>query len=99
MATNLYETLEVSVDASPEQSTCSRCTADYELTVPVNDVVRKAYKKRALQTHPDRLPPGISAPEKAAAEERFRQVGSLLEDDETVLQLTSIRRLTMHTKC
>ena len=32
--------------------------------------VRKAYKKRALQTHPDRAP----ASDKAQAEERFRQV-------------------------
>ena len=36
--------------------------------------VRKAYKKRALQTHPDRAP----ASDKALAEERFRQVGTIL---------------------
>lgn len=36
--------------------------------------VRKAYKKRALQTHPDRAP----ASDKALAEERFRQVGIIL---------------------
>lgn len=35
--------------------------------------VRKAYKKRALQTHPDRAP----ASDKAEAEERFRQVGTI----------------------
>ena len=37
-------------------------------------IVRKAYKKKALQTHPDRLPPGASAADKANAEEQFRKV-------------------------
>jgi hypothetical protein len=32
--------------------------------------VRKAYKKRALQTHPDRVPPE----QKTTAEEEFRKV-------------------------
>ena len=32
--------------------------------------VRKAYKKRALQTHPDRVPPE----QKTIAEEEFRKV-------------------------
>ncbi|KAF9643469.1 DnaJ-domain-containing protein [Thelephora ganbajun] len=37
--------------------------------------IRKAYKKRALQTHPDRAP----ASDKAQAEERFRQVNNAYE--------------------
>ncbi|GLB41731.1 putative dnaJ molecular chaperone homology domain [Lyophyllum shimeji] len=60
MATNLYETLEVSKDATPEQ-------------------IRKAYKKKALQTHPDRLPQGTSPEERRASEELFRQVNHAYE--------------------
>ncbi|KAF5373267.1 hypothetical protein D9615_007471 [Tricholomella constricta] len=60
MATNLYEILEVSKDATPEQ-------------------IRKAYKKKALETHPDRFPPGTSAEEKAASEELFRKVNNAYE--------------------
>lgn len=36
--------------------------------------VRKAYRKRALKTHPDRLPPQTSEADKAAASEAFRKV-------------------------
>ena len=35
--------------------------------------VRKAYKKRALQTHPDRAP----ASDKAEAEEKFREASTI----------------------
>ncbi|KAG6867993.1 hypothetical protein C0993_008600 [Termitomyces sp. T159_Od127] len=41
--------------------------------------VRKAYKKRALETHPDRLGPGISSAEKAQSEELFRKVNNAYE--------------------
>lgn len=75
MASNLYETLGVARNASPEQSTSSssavlmRAVADMWLAL-----VRKAYKKMALQTHPDRLSPNATPDDKAASEERFRQV-------------------------
>ena len=36
--------------------------------------VRKAYKKKALKTHPDRLPAGASTEDKKAAAEEFRIV-------------------------
>jgi hypothetical protein len=38
--------------------------------------VRKAYKKKALQTHPDRLPLGATPEDKAASEELFRKVNA-----------------------
>jgi DnaJ-domain-containing protein 1 len=41
--------------------------------------IRKAYKKRALQTHPDRLPPNATAAEKAASEDKFRKVNNAYE--------------------
>ncbi|KAF8159612.1 hypothetical protein B0H34DRAFT_704170 [Crassisporium funariophilum] len=43
------------------------------------DQIRKAYKKKALQTHPDRLPPGATANEKADSEEKFRRVNNAYE--------------------
>lgn len=38
------------------------------------DSVRKAYKRKALQTHPDKLPPNVTNAQKKYAEERFREV-------------------------
>ncbi|TFY58204.1 hypothetical protein EVG20_g8243 [Dentipellis fragilis] len=60
MATNLYETLGLDKDASPEQ-------------------VRKAYRQLALQTHPDRLPPNVSAADREEAAEKFREVNNAYE--------------------
>ncbi|KIJ62014.1 hypothetical protein HYDPIDRAFT_115184 [Hydnomerulius pinastri MD-312] len=60
MATNLYETLGLSRNATPEE-------------------IRKAYRRKALETHPDRLPQGASAAEKAASEEMFRKVNNAYE--------------------
>ncbi|KZV65061.1 DnaJ-domain-containing protein [Peniophora sp. CONT] len=41
--------------------------------------VKKAYKKRALQTHPDRLPQGASQSERERAAEEFRKVNNAYE--------------------
>ncbi|KAI0080128.1 DnaJ-domain-containing protein [Panus rudis PR-1116 ss-1] len=41
--------------------------------------VRKAYRKRALQTHPDRLPQGTTPEQKDKAEEQFRLVNNAYE--------------------
>ncbi|PIL25002.1 transporter [Ganoderma sinense ZZ0214-1] len=41
--------------------------------------VRRAYRKKALQTHPDRLPQTVSPADKAAAEEQFRRVNNAYE--------------------
>ncbi|KAG6826558.1 hypothetical protein H0H92_015312 [Tricholoma furcatifolium] len=57
------------------------------LGVPANatpEQIRKAYKKRALQTHPDRLPPGTSPEEKATSEELFRKLHVKLYDQHGV---------------
>ncbi|KDQ61568.1 hypothetical protein JAAARDRAFT_31025 [Jaapia argillacea MUCL 33604] len=44
-----------------------------------NEEIRKAYKKAALKTHPDRLPQGITPEQKAEAEEKFRVVNNAYE--------------------
>ncbi|KAH7890700.1 hypothetical protein F5I97DRAFT_1800216 [Phlebopus sp. FC_14] len=41
--------------------------------------IRKAYRRKALETHPDRLPQGASAAERAASEEMFRKVNNAYE--------------------
>ncbi|TDL24020.1 DnaJ-domain-containing protein [Rickenella mellea] len=41
--------------------------------------IRKAYRKKALQTHPDRLPPGATPDEKKKAEDNFRIVNNAYE--------------------
>ncbi|KAF9258928.1 DnaJ-domain-containing protein [Marasmius fiardii PR-910] len=66
MAQDLYETLGVSKNATPEE-------------------IRKAYRKCALETHPDRHPNATSS-EKEALENSFRQVSNayeVLNDPET----------------
>lgn len=60
MASNLYETLGLSRDATPDQ-------------------IRKAYRRKALETHPDRLPQGASPEQKSASEEMFRKVNNAYE--------------------
>jgi DnaJ domain len=70
MSTNLYDILGVQRDATEEQSTSNPLLV---LVFPFSissSAVRKAYKKRALQTHPDRVPPD----QKTTAEEEFRKV-------------------------
>ncbi|KAG1746715.1 uncharacterized protein EDB91DRAFT_1118463 [Suillus paluster] len=67
MANNLYETLGLTRDTTPDQ-------------------IRKAYRRKALETHPDRLPQGASAAEKSMSEEMFRKVNNayeILSDPET----------------
>ncbi|KAH7106045.1 hypothetical protein BKA62DRAFT_688699 [Auriculariales sp. MPI-PUGE-AT-0066] len=43
------------------------------------DEIRKAYKRRALETHPDRLGPGLTPAQKQTAEENFRAVAAAYE--------------------
>lgn len=75
--TNLYEILGIQRDATQEEGEHSVPFCSAELTT--ERTVRKAYKKRALQTHPDRLPQNIGPAEKRAAEEQFRLVNNAYE--------------------
>ncbi|KAF8967672.1 DnaJ domain-containing protein [Flammula alnicola] len=43
------------------------------------DDVRKAYRKRALETHPDKLEPGANEKEKQEAERQFHRVHEAFE--------------------
>ncbi|KAG1746725.1 DnaJ domain-containing protein [Suillus paluster] len=48
-------------------------------TTASTDDVRKAYKLKALETHPDKLEPTVSEQERRAAEGRFRNVCDAFE--------------------
>lgn len=75
MVSNLYETLEISKDATQEEGTshiAKLCSAIHSASR--RGTVRKAYKKQALKTHPDRQPQGITPEQKREAEEQFRLV-------------------------
>jgi DnaJ family protein C protein 7 len=41
--------------------------------------IKKAYKRKALQLHPDKLPPGSSVEEQKQGQRRFQQLGEGLE--------------------
>jgi len=86
MSSNLYEELGISRDAPPEQSILP-LLVNYLTSAHCFDprIVRKAYKKRALQTHPDRLPAGATPEEKTASEEKFRRVRPNLLDENSLL--------------
>ncbi|KIM44568.1 hypothetical protein M413DRAFT_67352, partial [Hebeloma cylindrosporum] len=43
------------------------------------DEVRKAYRKRALETHPDKLDLGVNEEEKQEAEQQFHKVHEAFE--------------------
>ena len=88
MARDLYQVLEISNDATPEQSVYPW---SLRRLVLIEHPVRKAYKKRALQTHPDRLPPGASAGDKSSAEEEFRKVSALDPVCVGALNIVSLR--------
>jgi DnaJ-class molecular chaperone len=71
MPGSFYEVLGIEVDASPEDSETT--TAAFYTSYSPILAVRRAYKKRALQTHPDRLPAGSTADDKRGAAEQFRK--------------------------
>ena len=78
MTTSLYEILGIKKDATPEEGT-HRSYVPLVSLVLIALPVRKAYRRRALQTHPDRLPPNVTAADKEAAEEQFRLVNNAYE--------------------
>lgn len=44
------------------------------MSISLSNAVRKAYKQKALETHPDKLEPTATEQERRAAEGKFRNV-------------------------
>lgn len=72
MSPNLYDILGISRNATQEDGKFVQLIAAHHSNIRP---VRRAYRRKALETHPDRLPLGMSAAEKAVSEELFRKVG------------------------
>lgn len=48
--------------------------SDFHSLIHRHNPVRKAYRKKALLTHPDRLPQGATDDQRAISQEQFRKV-------------------------
>jgi curved DNA-binding protein CbpA len=72
MSSNLYEILGLQRDATADQGMSKPCPRSLSPPPQCSRLfaVRKAYRKRALETHPDRVPPE----EKEIAGDEFRKV-------------------------
>ncbi len=71
---NLYADLGIEPSASSDDSESYVTWSEYETNVFSARAVRKAYRKRALETHPDKLEPNASDKEKQEAERHFHRV-------------------------
>lgn len=71
---NLYADLGIEPSASSDDSESYVTWREYEINVFSFRAVRKAYRKRALETHPDKLEPNASDKEKQEAERHFHTV-------------------------
>ncbi|KAI0057234.1 hypothetical protein BV25DRAFT_1831387 [Artomyces pyxidatus] len=57
----------------------TRKRTKYMLTMDDDLLVRRAYKQKVLETHPDKLSPDATEEEKAEARERFSEVHEAFE--------------------
>ena len=70
----LYDVLGITTDASTDDGS-SLFSSVPPFLRNLFSAVRKAYKTKALETHPDKLEPTASDRERRAAEGKFRNVG------------------------
>lgn len=72
-APTLYQILGVEETASSDESAFLQSPSLVLVLLRVSPV-RRAYKTKALETHPDKLEPNASPEEKQASEARFHEV-------------------------
>lgn len=71
----LYDVLAIPIDATTEDGlSLSSSVLSTPLFLSSHPAVRKAYKTKALETHPDKLEPTASDRARRAAEGKFRNV-------------------------
>jgi curved DNA-binding protein CbpA len=69
-----YRILGLTKDATSEDGACIYILFSL-LVLKLNyNTVRRAYKQKVLETHPDKLPPDSTEEEKGAAREQFSKV-------------------------
>jgi curved DNA-binding protein CbpA len=71
-AFDYYRILGLTKDASFEDGACIYVL--FSLPMLKFRTVRRAYKQKVLETHPDKLPPDSTEKEKKAAREQFSKV-------------------------
>lgn len=71
-AFDYYKILGLTKDASSEDGVCISVLFPIAYAEPLT--VRRAYKQKVLETHPDKLPPDSTEEEKDAAHEQFSKV-------------------------
>jgi DnaJ domain len=70
-----YDILEIEQSASADDGLLFfYLHGQSTLTNHILPSVRRAYRKKALETHPDKLEPGASEAEKQDAEQQFHKV-------------------------
>lgn len=74
---SLYDILGISKSASADEGELD-CRLVLTILHKAFIAVRKAYRKKALETHPDKLSPHASAAKRQAAEAQFHLVSTLL---------------------
>ena len=82
--TNLYDVLGIDKSASTNEGESRVIICAMNMLVVLMNValilylVKKAYRKKVLETHPDKLDPAATDGERQAAEREFHKVHNLL---------------------